>query len=112
RFVPPESSCERRSPSHLRSRVCCLRPNGAWVTSLGLMSMTLQGWNPDPFGRFEHRYFSNGAPTTLVRTGTIEQRDEPGDRAETEISSSFDVSREANPAGPRPWLYERRQRRA
>jgi hypothetical protein len=37
----------------------------------------LQGWRPDPYGRFEERYFSDGIATRLVRTGRIEASDEP-----------------------------------
>jgi hypothetical protein len=37
----------------------------------------LQGWRPDPFGRYEERYFSDGLATRLVRTGRIEASDEP-----------------------------------
>jgi uncharacterized protein DUF2510 len=37
----------------------------------------LQGWQPDPYGRYEHRYFSAaGEPTVLVRDGGVESRDE------------------------------------
>jgi hypothetical protein len=36
-----------------------------------------QSWRPDPWGRFEQRYFSQGAPTHLVRTGHVEALDEP-----------------------------------
>ncbi|HEX4830128.1 MAG TPA: hypothetical protein VH478_03430 [Trebonia sp.] len=36
----------------------------------------LQGWQPDPFGRHEARYFSAGQPTRLVRDGQAERYDE------------------------------------
>ena len=72
---------------------------------------TMQGWNPDPFGRFEHRYFSNGTPTMLVRTGDTEERDEPGVRPETENSKTLDASRAVPSTVLRPYLYERRERR-
>jgi hypothetical protein len=37
----------------------------------------LQGWQPDPFGLHEMRYFSVGRPTKLVRDGRVEAYDEP-----------------------------------
>jgi len=36
-----------------------------------------EGWYLDPFGRHEHRWFSNGHPTALVRDGVIDGHDEP-----------------------------------
>jgi hypothetical protein len=72
----------------------------------------MQGWNPDPFGRFEHRYFSNDNPTTLVRTDGVEGRDHPGVRPEeTEERSSPSQGSEAKIV-VRPCLYERRERRS
>jgi hypothetical protein len=35
----------------------------------------LQGWQPDPFGRHQSRYFSAGRPTYLVRDGQVEGSD-------------------------------------
>jgi hypothetical protein len=35
------------------------------------------GWQSDPFGLHEQRYFSLGRPTKLVRDGTVESYDEP-----------------------------------
>jgi hypothetical protein len=40
-------------------------------------SRELQGWQPDPFGVHEMRYFSVGRPTKLVRDGRVEAYDEP-----------------------------------
>jgi len=37
----------------------------------------LQGWQADPFGRHEQRYFSLGQPTKLVRDGRVECYDPP-----------------------------------
>jgi len=34
-----------------------------------------QGWQPDPFGRHQSRYFSAGRPTYLVRDGHVEGAD-------------------------------------
>ena len=39
--------------------------------------MTAQGWYQDPFRRHEHRWFSDGRPTSLVRDGEAEADDEP-----------------------------------
>ena len=35
------------------------------------------GWNVDPYGLHEHRYFSGGLPTKLVRDGGRESYEEP-----------------------------------
>ena len=74
------------------------------------MTGTLQGWKADPFGRFEQRYFSAGSPTTLVRTGRVETRDEPGSRKDRP-----DTGRDASPPRAslvlRRRLYERRRHR-
>jgi hypothetical protein len=39
-----------------------------------------QGWFVDPFGIHEHRWFSQGRPTALVRDGRAEAQDPPPDR--------------------------------
>jgi hypothetical protein len=39
------------------------------------MTDELQGWQPDPFGRHQSRYFSAGKPTYLVRDGYVEGSD-------------------------------------
>jgi len=39
--------------------------------------MNAEGWYVDPFGMHEARWFSGGAPTLLVRDGTVESHDEP-----------------------------------
>lgn len=39
--------------------------------------MTAQGWYQDPFGVHEHRWFSDGTPTSLVRDGAAETDDPP-----------------------------------
>jgi hypothetical protein len=36
-----------------------------------------QGWFDDPFGAHEHRYFSAGEPTKLVRDAGVESYDPP-----------------------------------
>jgi hypothetical protein len=56
----------------------------------------LNGWHPDPLGRFEERYIVYGEPSRLVRTGGVEQTDrrpldldgsaEPADRPSDEAS--------------------------
>jgi len=40
-----------------------------------------QNWCPDPFGRHEARWFSNGTPTALVRDDGVESQDPPPDSA-------------------------------
>jgi integrase len=35
----------------------------------------LHGWHPDPFGRFEERYFIDGQASALVRDGDSESQD-------------------------------------
>jgi hypothetical protein len=42
-----------------------------------LSSAGAEGWYHDPFGVHEARWFSDGAPTTLVRDGAVESHDEP-----------------------------------
>ena len=37
----------------------------------------LHGWQSDPFGLHEQRYFSQGQPTKLVRDGGVEAYDPP-----------------------------------
>ena len=39
------------------------------------MAEQLQGWQPDPYGRHQERYFSGGAPTALARDGSVEVQD-------------------------------------
>ena len=39
------------------------------------MTEEQQGWQPDPFGRHQSRYFSAGRPTYLVRDGHVEGSD-------------------------------------
>jgi hypothetical protein len=42
---------------------------------------SLEGWYTDPFGRHEARWISSDRPTSLVRDGNVESRDEPPDEA-------------------------------
>ncbi len=39
-----------------------------------------QGWYVDPYGIHDHRWFSQGTPTALVRDGRTESQDPPPDR--------------------------------
>lgn len=69
-----------------------------------------QGWRPDPFGRYEQRYFSAGRPTRLVRSHGVEDRDEPAARA---IEAPDPPPAAEEPPGEpsasfTPRLYERR----
>ncbi len=72
-----------------------------------------QGWSPDPFGRFEERYFSGGAPTWLVRNGRKESRDDPaGFGPVPPDSTAGEPDSASDPDDPRehfePRLYARR----
>lgn len=40
-----------------------------------------EGWYKDPFGEHEARWFSEGTPTSLVRDGSVESRDDPPDES-------------------------------
>lgn len=46
------------------------------MTSAG----TSEGWYKDPYCIHQARWFSEGTPTSLVRDGSVESRDEPPDR--------------------------------
>ena len=39
--------------------------------------MEAEGWFRDPYGQHDDRWFSAGHPTSLVRDGAVESRDEP-----------------------------------
>jgi hypothetical protein len=39
-----------------------------------------QGWYKDPYGQHEARWFSAGIPTSLVRDGSVEAKDQVPDR--------------------------------
>ncbi len=41
--------------------------------------MTAEGWYVDPYGVHAARWFSDGAPTALVRDGRVEANDPPPD---------------------------------
>jgi len=43
--------------------------------------MKPEGWYLDPFGVHEARWFSDGTPTSLVRDGEMESRDDPPSRS-------------------------------
>jgi len=45
----------------------------------------LHGWQPDPFGRFEDRYFVYGEPTRLVRRSGIESTDPQGSERSPDV---------------------------
>jgi hypothetical protein len=42
--------------------------------------VSAEGWFKDPYGRYEARWISDGAPTALVRNGGDESRDPPPDQ--------------------------------
>jgi hypothetical protein len=39
--------------------------------------VSAEGWYHDPYHLHQHRWFSNGAPTGLVRDGSVESHEEP-----------------------------------
>jgi len=43
------------------------------------MNVKAQGWYSDPFRRHKARWFSDGAPTALVRDDGVESKDSPPD---------------------------------
>jgi len=45
----------------------------------------LHGWQPDPFGRYEDRYFVYGEPTRLVRRSGIESTDPQGSERSPDV---------------------------
>jgi hypothetical protein len=54
---------------------CCVGEDGAIFT---MVSELIRGWQPDPFGLHEHRFFSDdGKPTLLVRDGSVRSYDPP-----------------------------------
>jgi hypothetical protein len=69
------------------------------------MSDALQGWQPDPYGRHELRYFSAGSPTYLVRDGGMEGSDPVTDFGPPPPMVAVAVSAEpinGHAAGPGP----------
>jgi len=38
--------------------------------------VSAEGWYHDPYHLHQHRWFSNGAPTGLVRDGSVESQDD------------------------------------
>ena len=42
-----------------------------------MATMNAEGWSIDPFGHHEACWFSDGAPTALVRDGGVEGHDPP-----------------------------------
>jgi hypothetical protein len=54
-----------------------------------------EGWYKDPYVKHDDRWFSDGAPTSLVRDGGIESRDPPPD---TPCPTTLVRSETSNPA--------------
>ena len=52
----------------------------------------MQGWQADPFGLHEKRYFSSGQPTKLVRDGDAESYDEPPVEESTPPAEAIDAA--------------------
>jgi len=79
------------------------------VVPTPVASGVVQGWRPDPFGRYEERYFSAGNPTALVRSGRVETRDEPTVSARPTSPAPPIVPK--RPVSRRPRIYVRRVHR-
>ena len=55
--------------------MCCVCEGGTIFT---MVSELIRGWQPDPFGLHEYRFFSDdGKPTLLVRDGSVRAYDPP-----------------------------------
>src|ERR1700691_179724 len=72
----------------------------------------LQGWHPDPTGRHQERYFSQGAPTHLFRDGNAEGYDDRAgfpttvsNPSEEPTSAGSPAGASSVPAGPPPGWY-------
>lgn len=82
------------------------------------MDENLEGWFTDPFARHEARWFSAGTPTSLVRDGRTESRDDPPDEAPTRVPERIappgrpDSTRRADDSQSEEFDPERAQRRA
>jgi hypothetical protein len=62
------------------------------------------GWQPDPFGLHELRYFSQGSPTKLVRDDGVEGYDEPpGEEDRTPRAPELLAQAVAPPLGGQQW---------
>ena len=62
----------------------------------------MRGWHPDPFGRYEERYFINGDPSELVRSANIEASDPPGAAPVDVMAASTQPVEEPTIDGPPP----------
>jgi hypothetical protein len=60
------------------------------------MSNELQGWQSDPWGRHEERYFSAGKPTAIVRDGAVEGSDPFG--LSSEVPSQVQAAATTSPS--------------
>jgi hypothetical protein len=59
-----------------------------------------EGWYHDPYHRHADRWYSSGEPTSLVRDGRLESRDEPPDRVADGPLIPAAASPLANPVNP------------
>ncbi len=59
-----------------------------------------QGWDVDPFGLHERRYFSAGEPTNLVSDGGVESYDPPPPTADAATATPTPTTVVAGPMGP------------
>jgi hypothetical protein len=65
--------------------------------------MAEEGWYTDPYRIHEHRWFSDGTPTDLVRDGGATSKDAPPDtpyaEAPTLVRAADDLRRGDDPGG-------------
>ena len=73
-----------------------------------------QGWYQDPYAIHEHRYFSAGLPTKLVRDGGHESYDAPPDGPvpDGELVPAVGSTKEAGGADAEQSVLAERMRRA
>lgn len=65
------------------------------------MAGELKGWNPDPFGVHEWRFFSDdGKPTLLVRDGSVRSYDRPPVSGDVRFARAFEPEPERECAPP------------
>ena len=73
--------------------------------------MRAEGWYQDPFHLHTDRWFSDGQPTSLVRDGKVESRDEPPsatfagplvESVEVPLADGLDLRRSDEAAAGRP----------
>gem|GEM_PF-6013646 len=83
----PDNRSSGRPPGPTGGRV----PPTATSVAAGL-----EGWQPDPFGTHEERFFMQGEPSPLVRDGGVGSYDDPP-RSAASTASAFPPHSQASP---------------